>query len=554
MTQAPREAPAAIRLLAVGVFAAWVALAGLWTLPPLDRDEARFAQATAQMLETGDFIAIRFQEKERNKKPAGIYWLQAASVSALSAVENREIWAYRIPSIFGVVFAAIFTFLTARRLYDQRTALLAGLLISSAPVVAAEATIAKTDGVLLALICLAQYAFVEIYAAREEGRAKGWAWPLAFWTAHGGGILIKGPIGPMVSFLTGIGLAITERKMSWAFRMRPIIGILILVIIVAPWAFAINAATEGRFFSDAIGGDMLGKVGEAQESHAGPPGYHTVMVWVMFWPAAALLASGLAHIWRDRKQWQARFLLSWIVPAWVVFEISATKLPHYVLPLYPALAIVAAHAVMKDGPAQTFLRKAGAIGYGIVGLIAAGLVGGLPIFLSAAPMTMICFALAAAIAFASLFIAYLFWKGRAWSGGVSAALLAGIYAWILMGAVLPGLNQLAVSPRLSIALESAGRHPIHNEADPIAIAGYSEPSAIFLIGTETKLTTGDYAARLLKSGAVSAAAVDQRERDAFLSEYGPGADDLLTLAVIDGLNYSKGDPVEIAIFVKPAKD
>ncbi|MFM9469985.1 ArnT family glycosyltransferase, partial [Streptomyces scabiei] len=77
------------------------ALPGLFFLPPLDRDESRFAQATAQMLETHDFVNIRYQSEPRDKKPIGIHWLQAASVSTLSSVERREIWAYRIPSLLG---------------------------------------------------------------------------------------------------------------------------------------------------------------------------------------------------------------------------------------------------------------------------------------------------------------------------------------------------------------------------------------------------------------------------------------------------------------------
>src|ERR1700749_546146 len=75
-------------------------------LPPLDRDESRFAQATAQMLESGDFTVIRFQEEPRFKKPVGIHWLQAASVAAFSNVEDRQIWAYRIPSLLGAMLAA----------------------------------------------------------------------------------------------------------------------------------------------------------------------------------------------------------------------------------------------------------------------------------------------------------------------------------------------------------------------------------------------------------------------------------------------------------------
>ena len=83
----------AARMALIAAFAALTACAGVFSLPPLDRDESRFAQATAQMLETGDFVTIRFQEDERNKKPVGIHWLQAASVAAFSDVAAREIWA-----------------------------------------------------------------------------------------------------------------------------------------------------------------------------------------------------------------------------------------------------------------------------------------------------------------------------------------------------------------------------------------------------------------------------------------------------------------------------
>src|SRR4051812_2892704 len=81
-------------------------LPGLIAVPPLDRDESRFAQATAQMLETGDFVVIRYQDSPRFKKPVGIHWLQALSVSAFSSPEAREIWAYRIPSLLGAMLAA----------------------------------------------------------------------------------------------------------------------------------------------------------------------------------------------------------------------------------------------------------------------------------------------------------------------------------------------------------------------------------------------------------------------------------------------------------------
>src|SRR5271155_5523194 len=85
-------------------------LPGISAIPPLDRDEARFAQASRQMLETGDFLRIRFQDEARNNNPAGIYWLQAAAVSAFSTAESTAMWPYRVPSLLGGIAAVWLTF------------------------------------------------------------------------------------------------------------------------------------------------------------------------------------------------------------------------------------------------------------------------------------------------------------------------------------------------------------------------------------------------------------------------------------------------------------
>src|SRR5947208_674946 len=94
------------RAVAVLVVAALLAfLPGFFQIPPMDRDEARFAQATKQMLETGEYVDIRFQNEVRYKKPVGIYWLQAAAVKVgetLGVPQARTtIWLYRLPSLAG---------------------------------------------------------------------------------------------------------------------------------------------------------------------------------------------------------------------------------------------------------------------------------------------------------------------------------------------------------------------------------------------------------------------------------------------------------------------
>src|SRR5881227_4154763 len=105
------HARAVVVLLAVALLGF---LPGFSSIPPVDRDEARFAQATKQMVESGDYVDIRFQDEVRYKKPVGIYWLQAGIVKAASALglqrASTTIWLYRIPSLVGAVGAVLLTY------------------------------------------------------------------------------------------------------------------------------------------------------------------------------------------------------------------------------------------------------------------------------------------------------------------------------------------------------------------------------------------------------------------------------------------------------------
>src|SRR5919108_1175965 len=150
------DARAALTLLVVAFL---FFLPGFFSIPPTDRDEARFAQATKQMLETGDYVDIRFQDEVRYKKPVGIYWLQAASVKAGRALGARNalttIWLYRIPSLIGAVGAVLLTYWCALALVPRRAALFAALMMASCVLLGMERLLAKTDAMLLAMIVAA---------------------------------------------------------------------------------------------------------------------------------------------------------------------------------------------------------------------------------------------------------------------------------------------------------------------------------------------------------------------------------------------------------------
>ena len=328
--------------IALMLFALVCFLPGFNSIPPVDRDEARFAQATKQMMETGDFIDIRFQEGTRYKKPVGIYWLQALSAEATGMGAKAPIWAYRIPSLAGALLAVGFTFLLGMKMSSVRVGFLAGMGMAAAILLGVEARLAKTDAMLLATIMAVQWLLWELYENRE-GLTRSKA--VLFWGALGLGVLIKGPIILLVAGFTIILLAIIERSIEWLEGTQWKIGIPLFLVITLPWLIAIGFHTDWGFYVDAVGKDMLGKVATAKESHGAPPGTYVAATIGTFWPVSVFLILSIGWIWTESKQRSVIFSLAWIIPIWIMFEFVPTKLPHYILPLLPALAILTMHAL-----------------------------------------------------------------------------------------------------------------------------------------------------------------------------------------------------------------
>src|SRR5262249_45552181 len=180
---------------------------------------------------------------------------------------------------------------------------------------------------------------------RQVDARAAWLLPGMFWTALAAGVLLKGPVIVMVVVLAVGTLAITDRSLRWLMALRPVAGIAWFALLVLPWFLAIVFRAGDSFFADSIGHDLLAKVVTGQESHGAPPGYYFLLFWVTFWPGAMLAGLATPAIYAARREPGAKFLLAWIVPTWIVLELVVTKLPHYVLPLYPAAAILIAGIV-----------------------------------------------------------------------------------------------------------------------------------------------------------------------------------------------------------------
>ena len=518
------------------------ALPGLISLQPLDRDESRFAQATTQMFESGDFIRISFQDEPRNKKPVGIHWLQAGSVAWAGGPEARTIQLFRIPSLLGALLCVVSVFQIGVLLKDRKTGLVAALALATSLLLSTEAGIAKTDACLAGFIALAYLGL----AKARHGKATHAAW--CFWIGLSGAILIKGPIGPLLLILSIASLVLVERHWQW---LKPLLhwpSMLLAAAIVLPWYIAIWQATNGQFFFDAVGQDLAPKLAGQSENKSVPPGAHLLLAPIIFWPGSVLIPLALWTAWRDRHDARVRFLVAWLLPGWLMFEAAPAKLAHYTLPVHGAVVLLGAIGLLSAGWQKLWLRwtSIAILGFGSLILTALPLVLAQDVAEGAQTHALQA---SAAIGLAASVALVLVIRQSRWAAGalVGTAIVASL---AIKGLFVPSISQLNVSQRVSAALVQAGLHPrlSPGKPGPLIGAGYQEPSLIFLTRSDSALSSVAAAVAAAKPG-VGLVVNDDRQFEApliaGLAQKGLGV--AWRGAPIAGLNYSKGDEVTLKI-------
>ncbi|KJS41780.1 MAG: hypothetical protein VR70_04605 [Rhodospirillaceae bacterium BRH_c57] len=525
-----------------------VALPGLDALPPMDRDEARFIQATRQMAETDDYVVVRFLDELRAKKPVGIYWLQTVAVEVFSHPADTRVWPYRVPSVLGVLLAVLFTFRLGVALFDRRIALVGAAILGTALIAVVEAHLAKTDAMLLGLTTVVLTGLGLVYMQGRGGTAAPSWVPLVFWLALGMSILVKGPVTPMIVVITGLALAAADRSFGWLNGLRPVMGVILTAAVVTPWFLAVSEQTGGAFLTEAVRGDLIPKLIGGHESHGAPPGYHALLVSLLLWPASLFLWPALARAWRERALPGVRFALAWLVPSWVMFELIPTKLPHYTLPLYPALALLIAVTLfaVRDGTYERLARLPARLWYtvwGVIGVALAGVMIAVPVLhgdgVGVWPVLAALGALVAVVG--GLWHAFRRRYLNALMAGMVGAVI--LHASVFAG-VLPGLSDLWVSQRVAHAAD------VHAPGAALAAVGFHEPSLVFLMGTDTVLAdTGVAAAEALASGRVGVAAIEAAATDAFIAAAAERGFAVRPAEVVEGLNYSRGKPVRMTLYV-----
>ncbi|MEM8663261.1 MAG: glycosyltransferase family 39 protein, partial [Pseudomonadota bacterium] len=294
------------------------------------------------------------------------------------------------------------------------------------------------------------------------------------------------------------------------------------------------------------------------EGHGAPPLTHIGFFLAVAWPLAPF---AVAAIWQGVK---ARgpaltFAFAWVVPAWIVFELTPTKLPHYTLPMLAGVAL-AAVAVLAERDPPPLIRAfvsalilAGPLGVlGVAPFLVVQLAGSGEATAALIDMDALWVAagLIALALVAAGFAAVRVWRGARFVSAhvvaptVAAAVIAQAAVW---GVALPALQPIWISSRLVDAAQTLSPCPSPRLA---SVGGYNEPSMIFLAGTDTALVSPEDAVALAREDCVVIAARDDHAASVGLAAQEAGLP-LRQVGVVEGFNISKGDPVRLTLFVKP---
>ncbi|WP_133126934.1 ArnT family glycosyltransferase [Legionella nagasakiensis] len=529
--------------LLLGLFSLLLFLPGISNLPVVERDEAHFAQATRQMVQTGEYFQIRFQDKTRFQKPPGINWLQAAFVQLFSDGEQAKIWPYRLPSVIGALLSVWLTFFFSRRFVHERTALLASAFLASSLLLVVETHMAVIDASLLSSVVLMQGALWIIYSNGINRKSVHWGWACIFWLAMAYGFVLKG-VTPLVGVLSVAALCLFERRLDWLRGLRIFFGLCLFLVLSLAWLLLVNAAEQSNYLLQMVHKDLLPKLQGGHESHGKPPLFHLVVLPFTFWPASLFLWQGAVYAYKERHQKTVRFLIAWILPTWIFFEMMPTKLPQYVLPTFPAIALLFALVVeqVKEKPGK-WLHSL----QFLWGVLTVGLAAGLLImpYLLLQPLTLInvlLFLVICGIGIACVFFA---WKGAYFKASVFVLLTALMTFPFTFSVFLPQLNPLWLSYNVA---QVVNKVDISDES-PLLVVGFSEPGLVFYLNTKKVLfTDAETAMGKMKCHGNHLLLINERDL-ASIAEKMP----LTILQHIDGYNYSKGKWVKLLLVKKKCK-
>ncbi len=321
----------ALPLAMVVLVAAVVLLSGLGALPLFGRDESLYAEAAREMLATGDWITPRVNGVYFFEKPPLYYWMAGSTYALIGASPL----AARLPSALLGILTAVAVYLVAARVWGRRVGLLSGMALATCLQIAFIGRMGIMDVPLTASVTLALIAYA---SWRRRG---GHNAPLAFGALVGLAVLLKGFAGfiaPAVAMLHGL---LYRRGEGWISSRAIVLALVIFFVVAAPWFAAMGLHHGEGYASKLFLREHLTRMIRPMQGHGGPVFYYVALIFVAFFPWVAFLPSALAHREVDeQKSFWRSLCVVWIAAVLIPFSLVSTKLPGYVTPLFPAMAIL----------------------------------------------------------------------------------------------------------------------------------------------------------------------------------------------------------------------
>jgi 4-amino-4-deoxy-L-arabinose transferase-like glycosyltransferase len=377
--------PLFLTLLCAGLYLPGLGVPSLW-----DIDEGHNAQAAREMLEAGTWITPTFNYQLRVDKPALLYWLQMCGYLTLGIDE----FSARLPSALAALLTVLLTYALGRRCFDPLTALLGAVVLASSLLFSGSAHFANPDALLNACNVLT---FLLVWIGLQSGHSRWLGW---VGVSTGIGFLAKGPVALVLPAAVVLLFLLWTRQLRRLLSARLLQGFFLFALVAVPWFALVGSETKGEYLRGFFLKHNRDRFLNPMEGHSGPIVYHLGSLWLGFLPWSVFLGPALWCAWKEWRRGRAasqelpsteypipsadqgrtaneadstngawlhnsaepgqrteaelgtaysvlgtplpalKFLVCWIAVYFVFFSISRTKLPNYILPIYPAVALL----------------------------------------------------------------------------------------------------------------------------------------------------------------------------------------------------------------------
>jgi len=321
-------------------------------------DEGRYAEIPREMVEQGDYIVPHLNYVRYFEKPPLLYWGTAFSYKLFGANE----WSFRLPNAMMAMLCVIILYLFAQIWFDSRTAFLSSLILMSSFGFFAMAHIVTIDMLFAVLLCAALLCFYEYY--RRQKRLFLYLFYLSLALAT----LAKGPVSLILMGATILLFLGTERKLSFIKQLLNVRALLLFALVTIPW-FLIISLKEKEFFHFFFIDQHLLRFLTTKHKRSGPLYYFIPVILGGMFPWCIFLPRAIMDLWRTRT---LRLFFIWSMVVFVFFSISGSKLPPYILPVFPALSLILGYFFSRPGRWEVSPLLEQRIFYGALFLIAIG--------------------------------------------------------------------------------------------------------------------------------------------------------------------------------------